>query len=121
MSLRKSSSSKNGSNSDVVPKPNARRKCTPAPSTVGLDLISRLIGRRDMTAPVSWAGDALQSCYTGTYPKTYSNDTSHGLTAAEHCHHVNDLRAALVLVLASEFRGGELPEGRVGVGLGPAL
>src|ERR1700704_3431470 len=48
MSLRKSSSRRNGSKSDVLPKPNARRKWTPAPSRVGLALISRLIGLRDM-------------------------------------------------------------------------
>src|SRR5215472_12437496 len=50
MSLRKSSSSRKGSKSDVLPKPNARRKCTPAPSRVGLDLTSRLTGRRDIQA-----------------------------------------------------------------------
>src|SRR5205814_800153 len=48
MSLRKSSSSRNGSNSEVLPKPNARRKCTPAPSRVGLASIIRLIGRIDI-------------------------------------------------------------------------
>src|SRR6266571_6385376 len=48
MSLRKSSSRRNGSKSDVLPKPNARRRCTPAPSRVGLALISRLMGRIDM-------------------------------------------------------------------------
>src|ERR1700690_3926817 len=48
MSLRKSSRSRNGSKSDVLPNPNARRRCTPAPSRVGLDLMSRLTGRRDM-------------------------------------------------------------------------
>src|SRR5262245_48106451 len=32
MSLRKSSRRRNGSKSAVVPKPNARRRCTPAPS-----------------------------------------------------------------------------------------
>src|SRR6266581_1306889 len=48
MSLRKSSSRRNGSNSFVFPKPNARRRCTPAPSRVGLDLISRLTGRIDI-------------------------------------------------------------------------
>src|ERR1700730_10075198 len=50
MSLRKSSRRRNGSKSDVLPKPNARRRCTPAPSSVGLDLISRLTGRIDMIA-----------------------------------------------------------------------
>ena len=48
MSLRKSSSSRNGSKSDVLPKPNARRRCTPAPSRVGLALMSRLTGRMDI-------------------------------------------------------------------------
>src|SRR5205823_849020 len=52
MSLRKSSSNKNGSKSDVLPNPNARRRCTPAPSMVGLDVMSRLTGRMDM-APQS--------------------------------------------------------------------
>ena len=36
------------SNSEVLPKPNARRKCTPAPSRVGLASIIRLIGRIDI-------------------------------------------------------------------------
>src|ERR1700688_2156559 len=49
MSLRKSSKSRNGSKSDVFPKPNARRKCTPAPSMVGLALMSRFTGRIDMS------------------------------------------------------------------------
>src|SRR5262245_6781258 len=53
MSLRKSSRSRNGSKSDVAPKPNARRRCTPAPSSVGLALISRLIGRMDMVRSLS--------------------------------------------------------------------
>jgi len=35
---------------DVLPKPKARRRCTPAPSRVGLDLLSRLIGRMDIPA-----------------------------------------------------------------------
>src|SRR5882762_8733265 len=48
MSLRKSSRSRNGSKSDVLPKPNARRRWTPAPSRVGLDLMSRLTGRIDI-------------------------------------------------------------------------
>src|SRR6266404_3923803 len=53
MSFRKSSSNRNGSKSDVLPKPKARRRCTPAPSSVGLDLISRLIGRRDIASSLS--------------------------------------------------------------------
>src|SRR5215470_13783841 len=48
MSLRKSSRRRNGSKSDVLPKPNARRNRTPAPSSVGLDLLSRLTGRIDI-------------------------------------------------------------------------
>jgi len=32
---------RNGSKSEVLPKPNARRRCTPAPSSVGLDFTSR--------------------------------------------------------------------------------
>src|ERR1039457_411412 len=48
MSLRKSSNSRNGSKSDVLPKPKARRRCTPAPSRVGLDLITRFMCRRDI-------------------------------------------------------------------------
>src|SRR6202034_2383195 len=39
-----------GSKSDVLPKPNARRRCTPAPSMVGLALTTRFTGRRDMWA-----------------------------------------------------------------------
>src|ERR1700685_760325 len=50
MSLRKSSRSKNGSKSLVLSKPNARRRCTPAPSIVGLDLIIRFTGRIDILA-----------------------------------------------------------------------
>src|SRR5262245_53900916 len=49
MSLRKSSSSRNGSKSDVLPNPNARRRCTPAPSSVGLERMRRLMGRMDMS------------------------------------------------------------------------
>src|SRR5438105_11482562 len=48
MSLRKSSRRRNGSKSAVLPKPNARRRWTPAPSRVGLALTSRLTGRIDM-------------------------------------------------------------------------
>src|SRR4051794_19586331 len=48
LSLRKSSSSRNGSNSLVSPKPKARRRCTPAPSIVGLDWMIFLTGRMDM-------------------------------------------------------------------------
>src|SRR5437588_8959884 len=48
MSLRKSSKRRNGSKSVVLPKPNARRRCTPAPSSVGFALTSRLTGRMDM-------------------------------------------------------------------------
>src|SRR5580704_7511214 len=62
MSLRKSSSSRNGSKSEVLPSPNARRKCTPAPSRVGLDLISFLTGRIDIPAvyrSYSWRASRL--------------------------------------------------------------
>src|SRR5262249_25514298 len=48
MSLRKSSKRRKGSNSEVLPKPNARRRRTPAPSMVGLAWLSRLIGRSDI-------------------------------------------------------------------------
>src|SRR5438874_4979211 len=48
MSLRKSSRRRKGSKSEVLPNPNARRRCTPAPSSVGLDLISRLTGLMDI-------------------------------------------------------------------------
>src|SRR5439155_27055380 len=41
------------SKSDVLPKPNARRRCTPAPSSAGLALTSRLMGRMDMSASSS--------------------------------------------------------------------
>src|SRR5580700_6564930 len=62
MSLRKSSSKRNGSKSEVLPNPNARRKCTPAPSRVGLDLISFLTGRIDIPAvyrSYSWRASRL--------------------------------------------------------------
>src|SRR5215472_6552319 len=48
MSLRKSSSRRKGSKSVVLPKPKARRRCTPAPSRVGLALTRRLMGRMDI-------------------------------------------------------------------------
>ena len=32
----------------VLPKPKARRRCTPAPSMVGFDVITRLTGRIDI-------------------------------------------------------------------------
>src|SRR5512145_1015034 len=50
-SLRKSSNSRNGSKSPVFPNPNARRSFTPAPSTVGVAWMIRLIGRMDMALP----------------------------------------------------------------------
>src|SRR6266403_3241540 len=57
ISLRKSSRRRNGSKSDVLPKPKARRKCTPAPSRVGLDLINRLMGRSDiLVSSELWPG-----------------------------------------------------------------
>src|SRR5215467_8197065 len=59
MSFRKSSSNRNGSKSDVLPNPKARRKCTPAPSIVGLDLLSRLIGRIDIAPPVYECHDGM--------------------------------------------------------------
>src|SRR4051812_21204103 len=40
-----------GSKSEVFPKPKARRKCTPAPSSVGFDLLSFLTGLRDIKPP----------------------------------------------------------------------
>src|SRR5580704_8455467 len=39
---------RDGSKSDVLPNPKARRRCTPAPSSVGLNLMSRLTGRMDI-------------------------------------------------------------------------
>src|SRR5882672_5076476 len=51
LSLRKSSNSRNGSNSWVFPKPNARRSLTPAPSMVGLASTMLLIGRIDTWSP----------------------------------------------------------------------
>src|SRR5215467_6212996 len=51
LSLRKSSSSRNGSNSVVSPKPKARRSLTPAPSRVGRDSMMRLTARMDMEHP----------------------------------------------------------------------
>src|SRR5437016_1006709 len=61
MSLRKSSRRRNGSKSEVLSKPKARRRCTPAPSRVGLALISRLIGRIDIlvSGAMAKANDAL--------------------------------------------------------------
>src|SRR5918992_157794 len=50
LSLRKSSSSRNGSKSLVAPNPNARRSATPAPSMVGTDCRTSLTGRMDMIA-----------------------------------------------------------------------
>src|SRR4051812_8149765 len=47
LSLRKSSRRRNGSKSEVLPKPKARLKWTPAPSRVGLDFIKRVTGRMD--------------------------------------------------------------------------
>src|SRR5882724_5830400 len=61
MSFRKSSSSKNGSKSDVFPKPKARRKCTPAPSRVGLDFASRFTGRMDMWPPAKGKGERVKA------------------------------------------------------------
>src|ERR1035441_4679382 len=52
-SFRKSSRSRNGSNSDVLPNPKARRKRTPAPFRVGFASISRRTGLSDiMVSPV---------------------------------------------------------------------
>src|SRR5947208_1419971 len=48
MSLRKSSSSKKGSNSFVFPKPKARCSLTPAPSMVGCVSIICLTGLNDI-------------------------------------------------------------------------
>src|SRR5437868_2394977 len=59
MSLRKSSRRRNGSKSDVAPKPNARRRCTPAPSRVGLALTSRFTGRMDIRLRTATEGAAL--------------------------------------------------------------
>src|ERR1700722_7432404 len=65
-SLRKSSRRRKGSNSDVLPKPNARRRCTPAPSRVGLDLMSRLTGRMDNLA--SYAEGSVFHCTAHASP-----------------------------------------------------
>src|SRR6267142_5130176 len=69
MSLRKSSSSRNGSKSEVLPKPNARRRCTPAPSNVGFEEMTRLTGRRDIrrsflrhTQRTNRAGESSRQC-----------------------------------------------------------
>src|SRR5580704_16252153 len=58
-SLRKSSSSRNGSNSLVPPKPKARRRCTPAPSIVGFDETILFTGRMDMTLILGGDGTDL--------------------------------------------------------------
>src|SRR5260370_1108221 len=47
-SVRKPPASKNGTTSVLLPTPHPRRKCTPAPSVVGLDLINLFTGRMDM-------------------------------------------------------------------------
>src|SRR6185437_9004344 len=52
-SLRKSSSSRNGSNSLVLPKPNARSSRTPAPSSVGFVLIISFTARNDILPSLS--------------------------------------------------------------------
>src|SRR6266849_176953 len=75
MSLRKSSRRRNGSKSEVLPKPKARRKCTPAPSSVGLDLMRRLTGRRDM--------DASQEESSRSKPAEQKGSGSAGLGAGE--------------------------------------
>src|SRR5215510_8174371 len=56
MSLRKSSRRRNGSKSDGLPKPKARRSRTPAPSSASLDLLSRLTGRIDIFGPPTQKG-----------------------------------------------------------------
>src|SRR5262245_57749314 len=48
LSLRKSSKSRNGSKSMVLPNPNARRRWTPAPSIVGFDWLTRLMALMDI-------------------------------------------------------------------------
>src|SRR5260370_22002526 len=58
MWLRKSSRRRKGSKSDGVPKPNARRRWTPAPSRVGLDRTRRLTGRMDMVTSGGSLGGA---------------------------------------------------------------
>src|SRR4051812_5313958 len=62
LSLRKSSNSRNGSNSLVSPKPKARRRCTPAPSRVGLDSMIFFTGRMDMFHLSEGARMDFKSC-----------------------------------------------------------
>src|SRR5258708_34804852 len=60
MSLRKSSRRRKGSKSVVLPKPNARRRWTPAPSVVGFDLMTLWTGRMDMLGSFCWPRPARQ-------------------------------------------------------------
>src|SRR5262249_14780148 len=59
ISLRKSSSNRKGSKSEVLPNPKARRNRTPAPSRVGLDLLSRLTGLKLIVHSFVCGPDAL--------------------------------------------------------------
>src|SRR5208283_130348 len=59
---------RNGSNSDVLPKPNALRRCTPAPSRVGFALTSRFTGRMDMGASLTCTEEPA----TDTLPRSQS-------------------------------------------------
>src|SRR6187401_780127 len=61
LSLRKSSNSRNGSNSLVSPKPKARRRRTPAPSMVGCDSTMRLTGLIDILFSFYASAQATQS------------------------------------------------------------
>ena len=67
LSLRKSSKSRNGSNSFGSPKPKARCNLTPAPSSVGLGRRTRLTGRMDMAAVYSAPCETRRSlaCWCG--------------------------------------------------------
>src|ERR1700746_2893293 len=68
LSLRKSSSKRNGSNSFVLPKPKARCNLTPAPSMVGLGSIIWFPAISDI--------ELLRAWYDSLCPIRRSSDTS---------------------------------------------
>src|SRR6185295_873951 len=80
LSLRKSSNSRNGSNSLVSPKPKARRRCTPAPSMVGFDWMIYFTGRMGIMHLV----DALQ--VLAVLPYRHEVGALDIDTAADGCH-----------------------------------
>src|SRR6266567_2106217 len=90
MSLRKSSRRRNGSKSEVAPKPNARRRCTPAPSRVGLALMRRFTGRIDILAYQEFTLLNRIGCQAPANPKTYEH-------AVVYYYSLLSLRAAAIV------------------------